>query len=61
MHGHPNLPRFQAQMRRAAKYAERVPYWEGSLAAMRIVAVDLGYTHDEIDGWLRAYVPAEPM
>lgn len=54
MSGHPNLPRFQAQIRRAAKYAERVPYWEGCLDALKIVAVDLGYSHDEIHEWLRA-------
>ena len=53
MTGHPNLPRFKAQIRRAAQHAEHHPYWSGSLATYRIVAIDLGYTHQDITQWLQ--------
>jgi hypothetical protein len=52
MTGHPDLPRFKMQICRAAKYADEHAYWQGSLASFRLVAVDLGYSHEEIDSWI---------
>lgn len=49
--GHPKPKRFQAQFRRAAKYAKQYPYHQGMLDALRLVAVDLGYTHSDIESW----------
>ena len=55
---HPNLARFKVMLRRSARHAEDGhPYWQGSLAAYRIVAADLGYSHAEVSGWVRE--PAE--
>jgi hypothetical protein len=56
MHGHPDLPRFQVQIRRAAKYADEHLYWEGCLDALVLVAVDLGYSYDQVQEWLRVDV-----
>lgn len=53
MSRHPNEPRFKSQLARAGEYAEDHPYWKGQLDALRLVAVDLGYSHQEMDRWLK--------